>query len=98
MDKWALPTILKFHQTLQPQTVVQSFWAIPGLHYVGLMSLIYHISILALVPTVLAASVWGMFWQSKRLIFKCDNSSVVSTKQVFEKKQFLQLNTTLIIL
>ena len=37
-----------------------------------------HISILELVPIVLAASVWGMSWQGKRLIFKCDNSSVVS--------------------
>ena len=40
-----------------------------------------HISILELVPIVLAASVWGMSWQSKRLIFKCDNSSVVSVLQ-----------------
>ena len=40
-----------------------------------------HISILELVPIVLAASVWGMFWQSKRLIFKCVNLSVVSVLQ-----------------
>ena len=40
-----------------------------------------HISILELVPIVLAASVWGMFWHSKRLILKCDNPSVVSVLQ-----------------
>ena len=44
--------ILKFHQTLQPQTVVQPFWAIPALHYVGLIYELDlpHISILELVP------------------------------------------------
>ena len=42
---------------------------------------ITHISILELVPIVLASSVWGMFWQSMRLIFKCDNWSVVSVLQ-----------------
>ena len=69
--------ILNFHQTRQPQTVVQPFWAIPGLHYVGVMSLFCHIfSILELVPIVLAASVGGMFGQSNRSILKCNNSSV----------------------
>ena len=40
-----------------------------------------HISILELAPIVLAASVWGRFWQSKSMIFKCDNLSVVSVLQ-----------------
>ena len=37
-----------------------------------------HISVLELIPIVIAASLWGPQWQRKRILLRCDNSAVVS--------------------
>ena len=82
MDKWALPADFEFSSDAATSNGCA---AILGDSWFALCwpdeLVLPHISILDLVPIVLAASVWGMFWQSKRSILKCDNSSVVSVLQ-----------------
>ena len=60
MDKWALPADFEFSSDAATSNgcaaILGDSWFAP------------HISILELVPIVLAASIWGMFWQSKRSI------------------------------
>ena len=78
MDKWALPADFEIPSSNGCAAILCDSWF--ALRWPDELNL-PHISILELVPIVLAASVWGMFWQGKRLIFKCDNSSVVSVLQ-----------------
>ena len=78
MDKWALPADFEISSNA---AISNGCAAILGDSCWPDQLDLPHISILELVLIVLAASVWGMFWQSKRLIFKCDNSSVVSVLQ-----------------
>ena len=88
MDKWALPADFEISSDAATSNgcaaILCDSWF--ALHWPDELDL-PHISILELIPIVLAATVWGMFWQGKRLIFKCDNSSVVSVLQnkVFKK-------------
>ena len=82
MDKWALPADFEISSDAAASNrcaaILGDSWF--ALRWPDELDL-PHIPILELVPIVLAASVWGMFWQSKRLIFKCDNSSFVSVLQ-----------------
>ena len=37
----------------------------------------YHITIKELLPIVLAAAVWGKYWENKAILCRCDNEAVV---------------------
>ena len=82
MDKWAFPADLEISSDAATSNGCAAILGDSkfALCWPDELDLTY-ISILELVPIVLAASVWGMFWQRKSLIFKCDNSSVVSVLQ-----------------
>ena len=45
-----------------------------------------HISVLELIPIVLAASYWGKFWSGQRILFHCDNSAAVQALQKHTSK------------
>ena len=42
-----------------------------------------HISVLELIPIVMAASYWGKFWSGQRILFQCDNSTAVEALQKY---------------
>ena len=45
-----------------------------------------HISVLELIPIVLAASYWGKFWSGQRILFQCDNSAAVQALQKYTSR------------
>ena len=47
---------------------------------------LHHISVLELIPIVLAASFWGKFWSGQRILFHCDNSAAVEALQKYTSR------------
>ena len=59
----------------------------------------FHISVKELLPIVMAIHVWGERWQSKRIIFQCDNSAVVEVinKLTSKDKHLMALSRRLVM-